>query len=340
MEENKLISNFFIKIVNQMDFDIYVGENKTDKEKVFGLTDLQGGNLANIENGTFSSFGDILDRLENYIDDYYYRSLEEREDDGEKIFKNDFDKIVTSFIESETVLETLEEITPEAVIKNPSLFEDGKDIQDKDILKILEDEKTLDNTAEFFNKNDMKILIGKDIKTINDMYKELLKKQDINFSNIKTKNAENSTSYQTSVEFKDGRIYGVETKDISGIRLVSQNISEINDIYIEKVLPLEEIYNQYKLQIEKLYDEIKYPGFSKEVTDPAYTFENEVLGDLKHNYLSLCESLNENIEGTFLIYSDENTSFAIDVNTEEIYDKDGVEKILNCEEQEDDEEEE
>ena len=43
----------------------------------YGLVDCQGGNLGNIESDRFVTASDIIDRLDHYINDYYFNDLEE-----------------------------------------------------------------------------------------------------------------------------------------------------------------------------------------------------------------------------------------------------------------------
>ena len=49
-------------------------------EDGYGLVDLQGANLGNIEGDRFDNAESLFDRIEIYLDDYIVRSLEERFD--------------------------------------------------------------------------------------------------------------------------------------------------------------------------------------------------------------------------------------------------------------------
>lgn len=48
--------------------------------KDWGLYDRQGGNLGDIQSDRFKNAGEIFDRMTVYIDDYFYRDLEEEID--------------------------------------------------------------------------------------------------------------------------------------------------------------------------------------------------------------------------------------------------------------------
>lgn len=50
-----------------------------DEEKIgyWGLYDRQGANLGEIESDVFTSASEIIDRMSTYINDYFYRDLEE-----------------------------------------------------------------------------------------------------------------------------------------------------------------------------------------------------------------------------------------------------------------------
>lgn len=90
-------------ILDLEDFDVDVvevadGDWGTSLE--FKLIDKQGGNLGNIESEQFDNLASIIDRLDIYHNDYLYKSFEERKNAGEVIERNDWDRKILMFIES------------------------------------------------------------------------------------------------------------------------------------------------------------------------------------------------------------------------------------------------
>ena len=101
-KQELMVLNFAILLINQEDFGILTKMNN-DKEKIFVLYDYQKGNLGNINQKEFNNYGEIIDSLDIYHEDYIYRSLEERESIGEKIDKDDFDFVAKRFLESDEI---------------------------------------------------------------------------------------------------------------------------------------------------------------------------------------------------------------------------------------------
>lgn len=90
-------------ILDLEDFDVDVvevadGDWGTSLE--FKLIDKQGGNLGNIESEQFDNLASIIDRLDIYHNNYLYKSFEERKNAGEVIERNDWDRKILMFIES------------------------------------------------------------------------------------------------------------------------------------------------------------------------------------------------------------------------------------------------
>lgn len=61
--------SIFKEMLNCMDFSL----DKYDDG--YGLTDLQGANWGDIESDRFNTAVEIIERLEIYLDDYYYNDL-------------------------------------------------------------------------------------------------------------------------------------------------------------------------------------------------------------------------------------------------------------------------
>lgn len=104
-EENKVMS-FVSDILALYEFDI------DTQGSLFRLYDIQWWNLWDIEWDRFETLAEVIGRLWIYHEDYIYRSLEEREEAGEKIKNDDRDLTVKHFIENDNVAKILEEITP------------------------------------------------------------------------------------------------------------------------------------------------------------------------------------------------------------------------------------
>jgi len=67
----------FFNMLDVMEFELIENINEKTNNKEYSLIDLQGANLGDIESERFSCYGDILERLEIYEEDYFIRSLED-----------------------------------------------------------------------------------------------------------------------------------------------------------------------------------------------------------------------------------------------------------------------
>lgn len=87
--------------LEEFDIDVVeVGDGDWGTSLEFKLIDKQGGNLGNIESEQFDNLASIIDRLDIYHNDYLYKSFEERKNAGEVIERNDWDRKILMFIES------------------------------------------------------------------------------------------------------------------------------------------------------------------------------------------------------------------------------------------------
>ena len=105
----EIIVKFFREIIQQYDFQIMIDINK-DLENIFRLIDIQKGNLGEIEKEEFLNLADIIERLEIYHQDYIYTPLENKQNNNEKIEKDDWDLVVKMYLENDTVAKVLKEI--------------------------------------------------------------------------------------------------------------------------------------------------------------------------------------------------------------------------------------
>lgn len=81
--DKKQANELFVEMLDLMEFRLI------KDEEGYGLIDLQGGNLGDIQSERFESGMAVLDRLDRYIDDYYVNAIEEgieTLDDKENIF--------------------------------------------------------------------------------------------------------------------------------------------------------------------------------------------------------------------------------------------------------------
>ena len=69
IKDKLVVIDFFKQILNVYEFELYISNN-SENEKVFMLNDKQGGNLGEIEQDTFFTLLDVIERLEVYHDDY------------------------------------------------------------------------------------------------------------------------------------------------------------------------------------------------------------------------------------------------------------------------------
>lgn len=102
---------------------------------VFMLDDWQEANLGGIENEIFYNLADIIDRMDIYHNDYFYRSFEERRDadiisgkkppnlsNGKEIEKGDWDSAILYLMNNDKFAELLKEITPNNYLQLYSLY--------------------------------------------------------------------------------------------------------------------------------------------------------------------------------------------------------------------------
>ena len=98
--------------LEEFDIDVVeVGDGDWGTSLEFKLIDKQGGNLGNIESEQFDNLASIIDRLDIYHNDYLYKSFEERKNAGEVIERNDWDRKILMFIESNYCGDLLEHIS-------------------------------------------------------------------------------------------------------------------------------------------------------------------------------------------------------------------------------------
>ena len=124
MTLNEMLIVETMKIMESMDFILYVEE--VDWKKVLKLEDTQQANLWWIECDEFDNLSQALSRMDTYMNDYYYRDLDETYDiyfdwyDDLMKIKDypkeiDYELFVCKFYLSEKIYKMLEQITPEMV---------------------------------------------------------------------------------------------------------------------------------------------------------------------------------------------------------------------------------
>lgn len=221
MNKEKIIQ-FFRQIIDEYDFELIVDTNKN----VFRLNDLQDGNLGNIEQEEFLTLADILDRLEIYHQDYIYRALENREDAGEIISKNDWDFVVKRYIESDLVQKALAKI-------NTKEYEEIIDISitPKDIMEILDEEDKLYKNIcqKYVDTMSKEMLLEKDNKIlhifIEDEYIELKENGKITIDNYQDYLDGDFEIYEYDCykEFFDGTVKDEIVHDLNDLGLFDEN---------------------------------------------------------------------------------------------------------------------
>lgn len=159
-KNNLVIIDFFKQLLNVYEFELYV-TNNSENEKVFMLKDIQGGNLGGIEQESFLTLADVMERLDIYHNDYIYRSLEDRENDNEIIAKDDWDLTAKRYIESKTINKILDKVSATEYDKFKNYVPD---------FEISETISILDKEEQF-----CKIICQ---KYINTMSKEMLFEKD------------------------------------------------------------------------------------------------------------------------------------------------------------------
>lgn len=135
MTLNEMLIIQTMKIIESMDFVLYVADWVEDEDeywddyrwqKVLKLEDTQQANLWGIEWDQFLNLSQALSRMDTYMNDYYYRDLEETYDiyfdwyDDLMKIKDypkelDYELFVCKFYLSEKIYKMLEQITPEMV---------------------------------------------------------------------------------------------------------------------------------------------------------------------------------------------------------------------------------
>lgn len=185
-ERNKeKIVKFFREIIQQYNFQIMIDINK-DLENVFRLIDIQKGNLGGIEQEEFLSLADVIERLEIYHQDYIYSPLEVKQNNNEKIEKDDWDLVVKRYLENDTVAKVLKEINTKEYV---DLISKKRKFKIQDIIKILdEDEKFYKSVCEkYVGTMSKEMLLEIDSKIlhiyIEDEYIDLKEEAKINSSN-------------------------------------------------------------------------------------------------------------------------------------------------------------
>ena len=183
MNKEKIV-RFFNQILNVYDFKIMIDINN-DSEKVFRLIDIQKGNLGNIEQEEFSTLADIIDRLDIYHQDFIYTPLDNKQNNNEKIAKDDWDLTAKRYIESNTIAKVLNQVYP----KEYTELLTQEEFKIQDIIEILdEDEKFYKSVCQkYVNTFSKEMLVEKDNKIyhifIDDDYIPLKEKGKITPNN-------------------------------------------------------------------------------------------------------------------------------------------------------------
>ena len=139
-ENNKeKIVKFLRQILEVYDFQIMIDINEKS-EKVFKLIDIQKGNLGGIEQEEFNTLLDVMNRLNIYHQDYIYKSLNDRQNDNEKIPKDDWDLVVKRYLENNMIENVLSKINPE---KYNYLIDKQAKFEIQDIIQILDEEEKI-----------------------------------------------------------------------------------------------------------------------------------------------------------------------------------------------------
>lgn len=122
-------------VIGSEDFNLMASEfaevdadgNEITTEWLFHLKDRQEVNLGDIEEDTFKNLAMVVDRLDNYHNDCFYHDYAERIKAGEIIPKDDWDRKVLVFLESEYCQGLLESIDVETyqLYKDKGLEEIG-----------------------------------------------------------------------------------------------------------------------------------------------------------------------------------------------------------------------
>lgn len=117
-EEKVMVTAIALELIGEEEFEIEVNEcGKLDKngvevytENCFSLIDTTGANLGDIENDSFLSLGEIIDRLERYHYDYFIDGYLERLN-SEVVPADDYDRKILLFINSDACANALLSVT-------------------------------------------------------------------------------------------------------------------------------------------------------------------------------------------------------------------------------------
>ena len=270
----EIIVKFFREIIQQYDFQIMIDINK-DLENIFRLIDIQKGNLGEIEKEEFFTLADIIERLEIYHQDYIYTPLENKQNNNEKIEKDDWDLVVKMYLENDTVAKVLKEINTKEYV---DLISKKRKFKIQDIIKILdEDEKFYKSVCEkYIGTMSKEMLLEIDSKIlhiyIEDEYIELKENGKINSNNYEQYLDGNFEVYEYNI-YQD--LYNSVIKD--------EIAYDLND------LALFDDKGNWDFYIT--FEELKKVGYGFMVKDQYQLIEKYAVSDEKifdfFNYFSL-----------------------------------------------------
>lgn len=277
-KEKLVVIDFFKQLLDVYEFELYISNN-FENEPVFMLNDMQGGNLGGIEQDTFLTLSDVLERLDVYHNDYIYRSLEEREYANETILKNDWDLTAKRFIESKFINKILSQVSA-TEYNDLQNYLPNFDIDET--LKILDKEEQFCKTVcqKYINTMSKEILLEKNNKIlhifIEDEYIKLKEDGKINIDNYQDyldKNFE-IHEYDFYKELFDGTIKDEIAYDLNDLELFDKNgkwnfyisFDELREIgYGFMVKDNYHLIEEYAVSDEKIFDFFDY--FSLEELD-------------------------------------------------------------------------
>lgn len=240
-----IVVNFLKELLDVYEFELYVANNSKNEE-VFMLNDMQGANLGGIEQEEFSTLGDIIERMDAYHNDYIYRSLKERENEGEYIPKDDWDLTAKRYLESDIVAKILKEIYVKDYIE---IINAKDETETKDMIEILDEEET-------FYKNICE-------KYVRGMPKEMLLENDNKILYIYIKNEYIKLKYKDKINIKNYKDYLDETFNVRKYNSY-QNLynSMIKHIIIHELFnDLAFFYKKGKWCFYLTFDEVKRLGY-------------------------------------------------------------------------------
>ena len=290
MNKEKIV-RFFNQILNVYDFKIMIDINN-DSEKVFRLIDIQKGNLGNIEQEEFSTLADIIDRLDIYHQDFIYTPLDNKQNNNEKIAKDDWDLTAKRYIESNTIAKVLNQVYP----KEYTELLTQEEFKIQDIIEILdEDEKFYKSVCQkYVNTFSKEMLVEKD----NKIYHIFI---DDDYIPLKEKGKITPNNYQ---EYLDGdyEVYEYNFyQDFYNSTVKDEIANDLND------LALFDEDGNWDFYIT--FEELKKMGYAFMVKDQFPLIEKYAVPEDKifdfFNYFSL-EQL-ENFEESLRLYFIENS---------------------------------